>query len=265
MPARSAERLRRISGSARAGVHAARTRHQRFGRSWRTPRAMVRWHWNQTRSGGYDPRGRRTNVGAVQTQQARPIPAGRLLRPVLSWIACAAATEVLPRSSVAKDCRVGAGALRAAAEPWPDPNGQNLQARRIQRFVDDLSNWYVRRGRRRFWKAETDEDKDAAYQTLYRCLMTLASVLAPFMPHLSEAMYRNLIVDSSGGPESVHLTRWPEYDPASLDERLHTVKVFSGGHQRRQKRTHHERTPSRRHRDVNEDARPPSEDAVQLR
>ena len=92
--------------------------------------------------------------------------------------------------------------------------------KRIERFVDDLSNWYVRRNRRRFWKSENDEDKDAAYQTLYMCLTTLARVLAPFMPYVSEAMYQNLVVDQVGGAESVHLARWPDYDPAMVDEQL---------------------------------------------
>jgi isoleucyl-tRNA synthetase len=92
--------------------------------------------------------------------------------------------------------------------------------KRIQRFAEDLSNWYVRRNRRRFWKSENDVDKDAAYQTLYTCLSTLARVLAPFMPFVSEAMYQNLVADQVGGAASVHLTSWPEYDPAIVDEQL---------------------------------------------
>ena len=66
-------------------------------------------------------------------------------------------------------------------------------AKAIEGFVEELSNWYVRRNRRRFWKAEDDADKQAAYQTLYTCLTTLARLLAPFMPFVSEAMYRNLV------------------------------------------------------------------------
>jgi isoleucyl-tRNA synthetase len=90
----------------------------------------------------------------------------------------------------------------------------------IQRFVEQLSNWYVRRSRRRFWKSENDQDKDAAYKTLYTCLTTLVRVLAPFMPHLSEAMYRNLVPEQLGGAESVHLTSWPEYDPTVVDGQI---------------------------------------------
>jgi isoleucyl-tRNA synthetase len=90
----------------------------------------------------------------------------------------------------------------------------------IQRFADELSNWYVRRSRRRFWRSGGGDDKEAAYQTLYTCLTTLATVLAPFLPHLSEAMYRNLVSDQSGAAESVHLTSWPEYDPTVVDEQI---------------------------------------------
>jgi isoleucyl-tRNA synthetase len=72
-------------------------------------------------------------------------------------------------------------------------------------FVDDLSNWFVRRSRRRFWKSEDDADKAEAYQTLYYVLVRLALVLAPFVPFMAEELYRNLT-----GGESVHLRDWPE-------------------------------------------------------
>ena len=77
-------------------------------------------------------------------------------------------------------------------------------ARRIHRFVDDLSNWYIRRSRRRFWKSQSDSDKLAAYQTLYEALRTVSQLMAPFVPFISDAMYRNL---SNG--ESVHLSDFP--------------------------------------------------------
>ena len=82
-------------------------------------------------------------------------------------------------------------------------------ARRIQRFVDDLSNWYIRRSRRRFWKSQSDRDKLAAYQTLFEVLTTLSRLMAPFAPFISDAMYRNL---SEGG--SVHLADFPEASSA---------------------------------------------------
>src|SRR3972149_6504176 len=73
-----------------------------------------------------------------------------------------------------------------------------------------LSNWYIRRGRRRFWKSESDTDKAAAYTTLYTCLVTLAKLLAPFTPFVAEALYQNLVrsVDETA-PESVHLADFP--------------------------------------------------------
>ncbi|MBE3558457.1 MAG: isoleucine--tRNA ligase [Ktedonobacteraceae bacterium] len=93
--------------------------------------------------------------------------------------------------------------------------------RELERFVEDLSNWYVRRNRRRFWKAENDSDKHAAYLTLYTCLVTVAKLLAPFTPHVSEALYRNLVAEQNpAAPESVHLAAWPEYDVSSIDEKL---------------------------------------------
>jgi isoleucyl-tRNA synthetase len=93
--------------------------------------------------------------------------------------------------------------------------------RAIERFVDDLSNWYVRRGRRRYWKSENDQDKQAAYYTLYETLVTLAKLLAPFVPFTSEALYQNLVrsVDPTS-PESVHLTEFPQADPSLIDRDL---------------------------------------------
>lgn len=91
----------------------------------------------------------------------------------------------------------------------------------IDGFIDELSNWYVRRNRRRFWKAEDDADKKAAYLTLYTCLTTLARLLAPFMPYLSEELHRNLVIEHiAGAPESVHLADYPEPDEAWIDRRL---------------------------------------------
>jgi isoleucyl-tRNA synthetase len=94
-------------------------------------------------------------------------------------------------------------------------------ARPIERFVDDLSLWYVRRGRRRYWKSEADADKQAAYATLYEVLVTLSQVLAPFLPFLSEAMYQNLVrsVDASARP-SVHLCDMPRPDERVRDAAL---------------------------------------------
>jgi len=91
----------------------------------------------------------------------------------------------------------------------------------VEAFVDDLSNWYVRRSRRRFWKSEQDEDKGLAYWTLYECLVTLIKLLAPFIPFVTEEMYQNLVrsVDA-GAPESVHHCGFPTANGALVDEKL---------------------------------------------
>ncbi len=93
--------------------------------------------------------------------------------------------------------------------------------RAIADFVDELSNWYVRRSRRRFWKSEEDADKVAAYLTLYECLEMLSKLLAPYMPFMAEELYRNLVAERYADvPESVHLCDWPETDAVLIDEDL---------------------------------------------
>jgi isoleucyl-tRNA synthetase len=93
--------------------------------------------------------------------------------------------------------------------------------RAIGEFVDELSNWYVRRSRRRFWKGEDDVDKKAAHSTLYECLTTVAKLTAPFTPFVAESLYRNLVVNTDDdAPESVHLAEWPVVDEALIDESL---------------------------------------------
>jgi isoleucyl-tRNA synthetase len=90
--------------------------------------------------------------------------------------------------------------------------------RAIGDFVDELSNWYVRRSRRRFWKGEDDLDKKAAHSTLYECLVSVAKLTAPFTPFVAESLYQNLVVSVEGeAPESVHLADWPFYKEALVD------------------------------------------------
>jgi isoleucyl-tRNA synthetase len=113
--------------------------------------------------------------------------------------------------------------------------------RPVQAFVDDLSKWYLRRSRRRFWKSVADQDKDSAYRTLYQALTTLSKLLAPTMPFLAEALHQNLVrtVDA-GAPESVHQADWPGYDPGLIDEALNeemrlVMRLASLGHAARDK------------------------------
>jgi len=88
-------------------------------------------------------------------------------------------------------------------------------------YIEDLSNWYVRRSRRRFWKAEEDADKVAAYLTLYECLVATTKLLAPITPFLAEALYQNLVrsVDTKAS-ESVHLCDWPVANVALISPQL---------------------------------------------
>ena len=101
-------------------------------------------------------------------------------------------------------------------------------ARATEQFVEYLSNWYVRRSRRRFWKSGVlgqtngagDEDKLCAYATLYECLATLIRLLAPIMPFVTESMYQNLAHSLDRGAESVHLETYPTADLSLVDRRL---------------------------------------------
>ena len=91
-------------------------------------------------------------------------------------------------------------------------------AREIQDFSDVLSNWYVRRGRERYWGSTMTEDKAAAYTTLYTVLVTLAKVIAPYTPFMAEMMYRNLVpAFYPEAPESVHLCDFPAADESLID------------------------------------------------
>jgi isoleucyl-tRNA synthetase len=104
-------------------------------------------------------------------------------------------------------------------------DGYNLTsaARRIEEFIDNLSNWYVRRNRRRFWKSENDADKLAAYTTLYQCLVTLSQLLAPFVPFVAEELYQNLFrFVSPQVTESVHLTDFPIADQTRINDKLNS-------------------------------------------
>jgi isoleucyl-tRNA synthetase len=87
--------------------------------------------------------------------------------------------------------------------------------RLLSAYIDELSNWYIRRSRKRFWKSENDTDKNAAYETLYFALTTYAKLLAPFMPFVTDSIYQNLT-----GEESVHLADWPVADEKEIDKNI---------------------------------------------
>ena len=132
-----------------------------------------------------------------------------------------------------------------AYENYDVPNA----TRPIAAFVEKLSTWYLRRSRRRFWKSESDSDKQSAYQTLYTALVTVAKMLSPSMPFLAEELYQNLVrsVDQFA-PESASLAEWPTYDEAFIDEDLNrdmgvVTRLVSLGHSARQKANRKVRQP----------------------
>jgi isoleucyl-tRNA synthetase len=121
--------------------------------------------------------------------------------------------------------------------------------RPIEQFVDQLSNWYLRRSRRRFWKSGSDTDKQAAYATLYEALVTVSKLLAPTMPFIADELFLNLVGSVEEGlPDSVHLMPWPEFDPARINEKLNrdmslVMKLTSLGHAARNKANRKVRQP----------------------
>src|SRR5438105_10967386 len=109
------------------------------------------------------------------------------------------------------------GGVTDALQNFDTPTATRL----VEAFVDDLSNWYVRRSRRRFWKSESDSDKLAAYATLHECLVTLSKLVAPMTPYLAEDLYQNLVRSfDADAPESVHLCDWPTADASKIDRVL---------------------------------------------
>ena len=91
----------------------------------------------------------------------------------------------------------------------------------IEGFVDELSNWYVRRNRSRYWSEDLTDDKIGAYMTLYNVLVTVCKVSAPFIPFMTEEIYQNLVVSfDKDAKESLHLCSWPEYNEQLVDENL---------------------------------------------
>lgn len=94
-------------------------------------------------------------------------------------------------------------------------------ALQIEGFTDELSNWYVRRNRERFWSENLTDDKIGAYVTLYKVLTTLIKVAAPFVPFMTDEIYQNLVVGlDKNAPESVHLCLWPEVDENAINKEL---------------------------------------------
>ncbi|MFB0516705.1 MAG: isoleucine--tRNA ligase [Candidatus Neomarinimicrobiota bacterium] len=110
--------------------------------------------------------------------------------------------------------------VKTALEAYEDYRTDRLM-RAAGGYLEDLSNWYIRRNRRRFWKSEHDTDKLAAYATLYEALVTLVKLMAPIIPFVTEAIYRNLVCAiNPAAPESIHLCDFPTYRAGLIDDEL---------------------------------------------
>ena len=133
---------------------------------------------------------------------AEPVPLER--RPEIDRWALALLQRTIEKVTASLDAYDAQGAGRA-----------------LESFVDQLSNWYVRRNRRRFWKSAAGEDKRSAYLTLYECLDAANRMMAPFIPFTAEAVYANLVrTVHPDAPASVHAARWPEVDEAKKHDAL---------------------------------------------
>jgi len=125
----------------------------------------------------------------------------------------------------------------------------HLFMRDVVAFIDALSNWYLRRSRRRFWKSKSDDDKLAAYQTLWECLVTTVKLLAPVIPFATEAMYQELVKEGDAeAPVSVHLCDFPRPDETVIDPQLllgmdSILELVEQGHAARNKAGMRSRQP----------------------
>ncbi len=119
----------------------------------------------------------------------------KLTNPLDKWLVALVNTTVA-------NCTAAAENYDLAKASWP-----------VYELVDELSNWYIRRSRRRFWKSEDDNDKADAYRTLHWALVTVCQLLAPYSPFAADYFYRHLVEDIAKAPDSVHLSQWPVPDP----------------------------------------------------
>ncbi len=124
----------------------------------------------------------------------------KLTNPLDSWLVARVNQTIIATTT-------SADSYQLSRASWP-----------IYRLVDDISNWYVRRSRRRFWKSEDDRDKLEAYRTLHWVLITTCQLLAPWAPFMSDWLYRHLTADIALAPQSVHLSSWPK--AGTIDEEI---------------------------------------------
>jgi isoleucyl-tRNA synthetase len=133
----------------------------------------------------------------------------KMYRDIDGWQAPKAVSE--PKSTHPLDVWMIERLQAAINESTEEFDKYNIDraSKPIRELLDDLSNWYVRRSRRRFWKSEDDTDKQQAYTTLHYCLVTICQIMAPWTPFIADRIYREL-VEGTEMPKSVHLCDWPE-------------------------------------------------------
>ncbi|MCH7859601.1 MAG: isoleucine--tRNA ligase, partial [Candidatus Marinimicrobia bacterium] len=130
--------------------------------------------------------------------------------------------------------------IKTAVAAYEDYRSDRLM-RAVNDYLDDLSNWYIRRNRRRFWKSANDSDKLAAYATLHEALVTFTKLIAPVAPFVSESIYRNLVCTfDEQAPQSVHLCDFPRYEADLADDALlmeidNVIRVVALGRSARNK------------------------------
>ncbi len=112
---------------------------------------------------------------------------------------------------------------------WKNTNFLSQVAKKLSDFIEELSNWYIRRSRKRFWKSENDADKLAAYETLYWVLVNYCKLLAPFAPFITEEIWQNLVLAVNKRSEkSIHFSNWPKAAEKmihnELEEKMAIVK-----------------------------------------
>ena len=165
------------------------------------------------------------------------------------WQPGAAGSEPLAYSNLDKWLLSELNTLVARVTDAYEHYDPTTATRPIEKFVEILSTWYLRRSRRRFWKSESDTDKQAAYFTLYTALVTISKLIAPAMPYLADEMYQNLVrTFDPAAPESVHLAVWPEVNTSLVDEKLNyemelIMRLASLGHAARAKANRKVRQP----------------------
>lgn len=191
----------------------------------------VRWYFYSSSAPWLPSRFSAENVSEVQRKFM-----GTLWNTYSFFVLYADIDKYDPRKYKLEDCKLtqidkwvlsGLNTLVKTVDANLDQYKITESARAIEEFTDNLSNWYVRRSRERFWGSDMSDDKVAAYTTLYHVLVTMSKLLAPFVPFMAESIYQNLVKTFfEDAPESVHLCKFPEAEEKYIDEKLESDMDF---------------------------------------